>query len=172
MRFDRRLSCTLVSNSSFIALAWCQSNAQHPPPRCQMRGVVSGVRTSPDCLPSKWCVASGRERWPELRDAGQSNMELFKTLISVLWMLLLNGNKGCYAEEGMWKPIICFLFSPTGRLIASGWFNVQTPELPVRLQVPAWWCGSFRDAFDVVAYMYAYLYILSKSQYLGGVSNI
>uniref|UniRef100_A0A8C7T331 receptor protein-tyrosine kinase n=1 Tax=Oncorhynchus mykiss TaxID=8022 RepID=A0A8C7T331_ONCMY len=26
-------------------------------------------------------------------------MELFKTLISVLWMLLLNGNKGCYAEE-------------------------------------------------------------------------
>eukprot|EP00063_Salmo_salar_P022605 XP_013997440.1 PREDICTED: ephrin type-A receptor 7-like isoform X1 [Salmo salar] len=26
-------------------------------------------------------------------------MELFKTLISVLWMLLLNGNKGCHAEE-------------------------------------------------------------------------
>ncbi|XP_052326530.1 ephrin type-A receptor 7 [Oncorhynchus keta] len=26
-------------------------------------------------------------------------MELFKTLISVLWMLLLNGNNGCHAEE-------------------------------------------------------------------------
>ena len=30
-------------------------------------------------------------------------MDLRKTLISVLWILLLNLDEDCHAEEGMWK---------------------------------------------------------------------
>ena len=52
------------------------------------------------------CAQAG-EKWPEPRGPGQTNMELPKTLISVLWILFLNTVKDCHGEEGTWKPTLC-----------------------------------------------------------------
>lgn len=64
------------------------------------------------------CVARRLgERWQVPRGTGQTNMDLRKTLISVLWILLLKLEEDCHAEEGMWKRVYVWGFFFLGGLV-------------------------------------------------------
>lgn len=108
----------LDSAAHLIALARCQSCSQNLPPSYQI--VLLGLRvphwlprrlllhSNTECVSAAVRCAQAGERWEEPRGTGQRNMDPRKTLLPLLWILLLKLEEDCCAEEGMWEAPCAF----------------------------------------------------------------
>lgn len=122
-----RPSRTLHTTSHFIELARRQSPRQNPPPRYQIDRLTAWflhylprrrpLDSNPECVSAAVRCAQAGERWQEPRGTGQTNMDLRKTLISVLWILFVNLVEDSHSEEGRWKR--AFYGSLVSKLVSA-----------------------------------------------------
>lgn len=101
----RSVSISSTKPSPEISNRPCGS--QHLPLFAQ----TASAPTNRECVSAAVRCAQAGERWQVPRGTGQTNMDLRKTLISLLWILLLNHLEDCHTEEGMWKHMV-FFFLP------------------------------------------------------------
>lgn len=105
---------TLGFSPFIIAPPIRQSPREVPPPEvwnkpcaCHIRALFAQTASfAPSSSGVRLCCGALRagqtgQRWQEPRGTGQTNMDLRKTMMTVLWILLLNPVEDSHAEEGV-----------------------------------------------------------------------
>lgn len=100
----------------------------------------------------RWSQACSAATWAEPRRPGHSKMELFKAIISVLWILFLSRNEESRAEEGMYPLYTCSdvreCSSSRRKCVMEQELWAHVPHCEIKLIIgSSLWCSNRRSSF-------------------------